>query len=94
MPARAFSGTSLLHMVKRAEGDSILAEQLGLRKDVPRHLFQQLIAKASDDVRKRLEHERPEMCEADRLVRGRRRRARCNPCSVRSRAAISWPSGS
>jgi len=58
-----FSGTSLLHMVKRAEGDSILAEQLGLRKDVPRHLFQQLIAKASDDVRKRLEHERPEMCE-------------------------------
>jgi uncharacterized protein (DUF2336 family) len=58
-----FSGTSLLHMVKRAEGDSILAEQLGLRKDVPRHLFQQLIAKASDDVRKRLEDERPEMCE-------------------------------
>src|SRR5690349_8082030 len=43
-----FSGTSLLHMVKRAEGDSILAEQLGLRKDIPRHLFQQLIAKASD----------------------------------------------
>jgi hypothetical protein len=58
-----FSGTSLLHMVKRAEGDSILAEQLGLRKDIPRHLFQQLIAKASDDVRERLEGERPEMCE-------------------------------
>jgi hypothetical protein len=58
-----FSGSSLLHMVTRAEGDSILAEQLGLRKDVPRHLFQQLIAKASDDVRKRLEVERPEMCE-------------------------------
>src|ERR1700760_1400133 len=58
-----FSGSSLLHMVKRAEGDSILAEQLGLRKDVPRHLFQQLIAKASNDVRKRLEGERPEMCE-------------------------------
>ena len=57
------SGSSLLHMVKRAEGDSILAEQLGLRKDIPRQLFQQLIAKASDDVRKRLESERPEMCE-------------------------------
>jgi uncharacterized protein (DUF2336 family) len=56
-----FSGSSLLHMVKRAEGDSILAEQLGLRKDIPRNLFQQLIAKASDDVRKRLESERPEM---------------------------------
>src|SRR5215468_1835144 len=57
------SGSSLLHMVKRAEGDSILAEQLGLRKDVPRQLFQQLIAKASDDVRRRLERERPEMVD-------------------------------
>ena len=56
-----FSSPGLLHMVKRAEGDSILAEQLGLRKDVPRHLFQQLIAKATADVRKRLESERPEM---------------------------------
>src|ERR1019366_7038836 len=50
-----------LHMTKRAERDSILAEQLGLRKDIPRHTFQQLIAKASDDVRKRLECERPDM---------------------------------
>jgi uncharacterized protein (DUF2336 family) len=50
-----------LHMIQRAEGDSILAEQLGLRKDIPRHIFQQLIAKASDDVRKRLEDERPNM---------------------------------
>ena len=56
-----FSRSSLLHMVRRAEGDSILAEQLGLRKDVPRHIFQQLISKASEDVRRRLEHERPEM---------------------------------
>jgi uncharacterized protein (DUF2336 family) len=56
-----FSGSSLLHMVKRAEGDSILAERLGLRKDIPRNLFQQLIAKASNDVRKRLASERPEM---------------------------------
>ncbi len=56
-----FSGSGLLHMVRRAEGDSILAEQLGLRKDVPRHIFQQLISKASEDVRRRLESERPEM---------------------------------
>lgn len=62
-PGARFSGPSLLHMVQRAEGDSILAEQLGLRKDIPRHLFQQLIAKASDDVRGRLEDERPEMGE-------------------------------
>lgn len=57
----SFSSPGLLHMVTRAENDSILAEQLGLRKDVPRHLFQQLIAKATADVRKRLESERPEM---------------------------------
>src|SRR5712671_4377562 len=58
-----FSGFGFLHMIKRAEGDSILAEQLGLRKDIPRHIFQQLIAKASDDVKKRLERERPEMVD-------------------------------
>ena len=58
-----FSGSSLLHMVKRAEGDSILAERLGLRKDIPRNLFQQLIAKASNDVRERLAGERPEMMD-------------------------------
>jgi uncharacterized protein (DUF2336 family) len=57
------SDFGFLHMIKRAEGDSILAEQLGLRKDIPRHVFQQLIAKASDDVRKRLERERPNMVE-------------------------------
>jgi len=56
-----FSDFGFLHMVQRAEGDSILAEQLGLRKDIPRQVFQQLIAKASDDVKKRLEAERPDM---------------------------------
>jgi hypothetical protein len=56
-----FSGAAFLHMVTRAEGDSILAENLGLRRDISRHLFQQLIAKASDDVKTRLAHERPEM---------------------------------
>ena len=58
-----FSDFGFLHMVKRAEGDSILAENLGLRQDIPRHIFQQLIAKASHDVKKRLQHERPDMVE-------------------------------
>ena len=58
-----FSEFGFLHLIKRAEGDSILADQLGLRKDIPRHLFQQLIAKASDDVRKRLQRERPTMVD-------------------------------
>jgi uncharacterized protein (DUF2336 family) len=58
-----FSDFGFLHMIKRAEGDSILAEHLGLREDIPRHIFQQLIAKASEDVKKRLEHERPGMTD-------------------------------
>jgi uncharacterized protein (DUF2336 family) len=56
-----FSNFGFLHMIKRSESDSILAEQLGLRKDIPRHLFQQLIAKASDDVKKKLSRERPDI---------------------------------
>jgi uncharacterized protein (DUF2336 family) len=56
-----FSDFGFLHMIKRSETDSILAEQLGLRKDIPRHMFQQLIAKASDDVKRRLERERPDI---------------------------------
>ncbi|WP_213769637.1 DUF2336 domain-containing protein [Bradyrhizobium sp. dw_78] len=58
-----FSDFGFLHMVKRAEGDSILAENLGLRHDIPRQLFQQLIAKASDDVKRRLKDERPDMVD-------------------------------
>jgi uncharacterized protein (DUF2336 family) len=45
----------ILHMIKRSESDSILVELLGRRKDIPRHLFQQLIAKAADNVKKKLE---------------------------------------
>lgn len=56
-----FSQYGLLHLIKRSESDSILVEQLGHRKDIPRHLFQQLIAKASDNTKKRLERERPEV---------------------------------
>jgi uncharacterized protein (DUF2336 family) len=55
------SDFGFLHLIKRSESDSILAEQLGLRKDIPRHLFQQLIAKASDDVKKKLAKERPDL---------------------------------
>jgi len=55
------SDFGFLHLIKRSDGDNILAEQLGLRKDISRHLFQQLVAKASDEVRKRLAQANPEM---------------------------------
>ena len=56
-----FSELGFLHMVDRAEGDTVLAEKIGRRADIPKHVFHKLIAKASDDVKKRLQHERPEM---------------------------------
>jgi uncharacterized protein (DUF2336 family) len=55
------SSFGFLHLVQRSEDDSILAEHVGLRRDIPRHLFHQLISKASDEVRRKLERERPDM---------------------------------
>jgi uncharacterized protein (DUF2336 family) len=57
------SDFGFLHMIRRSEDDSILAEHLGVRQEIPRHMFHQLIAKASDDVRKKLQRERPELVE-------------------------------
>jgi uncharacterized protein (DUF2336 family) len=57
----SFSNFGFLHLVKRSDKDSILAECLGLRKDIPRHVFQQLIAKASEEVKRKLEKERPDL---------------------------------
>ena len=64
-----FSDSGFLQLIKRSENDSILAEHLGRRRDIPRHLFQQLIAKASDDVRKKLQFE-PEAGKAVADVAG------------------------
>jgi uncharacterized protein (DUF2336 family) len=55
-----FSEYGFLQLIKRSGSDSILTEHLGQRRDIPRHLFQQLIAKASEDVLKKLELESPE----------------------------------
>jgi uncharacterized protein (DUF2336 family) len=56
-----FSNSGFLHLVRRSDGDSILAESVGFRKDIPRHIFHQLISKASDEVRQKLARERPDM---------------------------------
>jgi uncharacterized protein (DUF2336 family) len=56
-----FSDPGFLHLVRRSENDSILAENLGSRADIPRHIFQQLIAKASDEVKQKLQKERPDL---------------------------------
>jgi uncharacterized protein (DUF2336 family) len=58
------SDFGFLQMIKRSEADGILAEHLGLRKEIPRHMFQQLIAKASGVVKRKLERERPDLVDA------------------------------
>lgn len=62
-PGARLSHSSIMNLIRRSENDSILVENLGGRTDIPRHLFQQLIAKASEDVKKRLASERPEMVD-------------------------------
>jgi uncharacterized protein (DUF2336 family) len=57
------SDFGFLQMIKRSEADGILAEHIGLRKEIPRHMFQQLIAKASDVVKRKLERERPDLVD-------------------------------
>ena len=41
-------------LVKRAEGDNVLAERVGLRTDIPPRLFRQLLMQASEVVQNRL----------------------------------------
>ncbi|MBR0795257.1 DUF2336 domain-containing protein, partial [Bradyrhizobium jicamae] len=65
-----FSDFGFLHMVRRSANDSILAEHLGARKDIPRHIFQQLIAKASAEVKAKLEQERPDLLGRVEMWRG------------------------
>src|SRR5579872_1399196 len=55
------SDFGFLQMIKWAETDFAFAEQVGLRKEIPPHLFRQLIAKASHEVRQKLEQERPDL---------------------------------
>lgn len=49
-----FSDSGFWSLVQRCEDDVVLAADVGARKDIPRHQFQKLIAKASDEVKARL----------------------------------------
>jgi hypothetical protein len=60
-PGARFSSHGFLQLIQRSQSDSVLIETLGLRKDIPRPIFQQLIAKASVDLKRKLECERPDM---------------------------------
>jgi uncharacterized protein (DUF2336 family) len=48
------SRNGFVSLVKRAEGDGILAEKVGLRPDIPEPMFRELLSKAAAVVRGRL----------------------------------------
>jgi uncharacterized protein (DUF2336 family) len=70
-----FSATGLAGLVRRSEGDDRLAACVGLRPEIPPHLFRELLAKASRLVRAKLEGAYPgarrEVGEAVAEVAGR-----------------------
>ena len=49
-----FSDTGFGILVKRSEGDDVLASHLGVRKDMPKHHLAKLVESASDAVRRKL----------------------------------------
>lgn len=48
------SETGFVRLVRRAESDGILAEKVGLRPDIPPHIFQMLLTRATAVVHQRL----------------------------------------
>lgn len=59
-----FSADGFARLVTRTEGDDILCERVGRRKDIPPRLLAQLIKLASERVRATLEAELPQQSRA------------------------------
>ena len=76
-PGAEFSERGFTRLVKRAEDDDNLATCVGMRPNLPRHLYLKLLAKASATVRERLEAANPTQAEdVSEAVREATRRAR------------------
>ena len=89
-PGAEFSERGFTRLVNRAEGDDNLATCLGLRPNMPRHLYLKLLAKASDTVRQRLEAANPGQAgEVPMAVREATRRARSAPSAISKDTAIA-----
>jgi len=76
-PGAEFTERGFSRLVNHAEGDDNLATCIGLRPNIPRHLYLKLLAKASDTVRQRLEAANPEFAaQVPTAVKEATRRAR------------------
>src|ERR1700742_1505111 len=82
-PGAEFSERGFTRLVHRAEGDDNLATCVGLRPNIPRHLYLKLLAKASETVRARLEAANPPLVgNVSSAVREATRLARAAPSAL------------
>ncbi|MFQ3454346.1 DUF2336 domain-containing protein [Bradyrhizobium sp. UFLA01-814] len=89
-PGAEFTERGFTRLVSRAEGDDNLSTCVGLRPNIPRHLYLKLVAKASDAVRQRLEAANPQQAkEIPIAVKEATRRARSAPAAVTPDTAIA-----
>jgi uncharacterized protein (DUF2336 family) len=89
-PGAEFSERGFTRLVSRAEGDDNLATCVGMRPNMPRHLYLKLIAKASATVQARLEAANPQRAgEVPTAVREATRLARSAPAAITRETAIA-----
>jgi uncharacterized protein (DUF2336 family) len=89
-PGAEFSDRGFTRLISRAEGNDGLATCIGLRPNIPRHVYLKLLAKASATVRAKLEvANKPMMQEVSNAVREATRLARTAPDAMTEATAIA-----
>jgi len=89
-PGAEFSERGFARLVNRAEGNDSLATCVGLRPNIPRHVYLKLLAKASATVRAKLEAaNQPIAQEVSNAVREATRLARSAPTAMTQETAIA-----
>jgi uncharacterized protein (DUF2336 family) len=89
-PGAEFSEHGFTRLVTRAEGNDGIATCVGLRPNIPRHLYLKLLAKASATVRSKLEAANQPMAqEVSNAVREATRLARSAPAAMSPETAIA-----
>src|ERR1700761_5130819 len=89
-PGAEFSERGFTRLVSRAEGNDGLATCIGVRPNIPRHLYLKLLAKASESVRTKLAAaNQPIAHEVSAAVREATRLARSAPSSITEETVIA-----
>jgi uncharacterized protein (DUF2336 family) len=90
-PGAEFSDSGFTRLVTRAEGNDGLATCIGLRPNIPRHVYLKLLAKASATVREKLEaaNQPAVQQEVSNAVREATRRARSAPSALTEQTVIA-----